>query len=148
MKYGSQLMKEFCALVMIVLLLAACSEQPDVFYQNAETGRWYSKDQLLAGRKLFRDNCAQCHGKRGEGAVRWNKPDAQGLYPPPPLNGSAHSWHHPYQQLYKTISEGSGGRMPAWSEQLNEQQIAAVMAYFQSLWPEQAYERWLNRHRR
>ncbi len=130
------------------MLLTACSQQPDPFHRDAETGRWYSKSQLHQGQTIYNTYCSQCHGGLGQGADSWHKRDAQGLYPPPPLNGSGHSWHHPLDSLYKTISEGSGQRMPAWEQQLDQQQIIAVIAYFQGWWPEQAYQRWLQRQRR
>ena len=37
-------------------------------------------ENLIAGAKLFRDNCAVCHGTRGAGPT----PTARGMYPPPP----------------------------------------------------------------
>ena len=141
-------MYKICFVMLASFMLAACSDQPDPFSKNDQTRRWYTQSQVDQGRLIYRDNCSQCHGKRGQGAPQWNKPDAQGFYPPPPLNGTAHSWHHPLPMLQRTINEGSRGRMPAWKGKLDEQQINAVIAYFQSWWPDQAYELWLKRHRR
>jgi mono/diheme cytochrome c family protein len=71
--------------------------------------------------------------------------DANGKFPPPPLNGSAHAWHHPQQVLVDTIKNGTaklGGNMPAWKGKLSEQDIRAIIAWFQSKWSDEIYAAW------
>jgi len=114
----------------------------------ADSGRWYSPDQLAKGEQLFQQNCASCHGTNAELTIDWKKTDASGKYPPPPLNGSAHSWHHSLQQLRETIQRGGillGGIMPAFRSELSDADIDAVISYFQSKWPEQTYRKWAAR---
>ncbi len=135
-------------LALLLVLLGGCAQDEIPWNNNAQTGRWYSPSQIEQGKQLFAQNCAQCHGRRAQGAANWTQPDAQGLYPPPPLDGSAHAWHHPYAQLVKTISEGSRGTMPAWGDKLTREQISSLIAYFQSYWPDQGYQLWLQRHKR
>lgn len=132
----------------LVLLLSGCSKQGIPWQEQPDTGRWYTRAQIESGRALFKEYCARCHGVRAEGARQWQRPKSNGNYPAPPLNGTAHAWHHPYPMLVKTISEGTQGEMPGWSKQLNTEQIDAVIAYFQSYWPDRAYELWLQRHQR
>lgn len=131
----------------LVLAVAGCSSDAIPWNQDPQTGRWYSQTDVEQGQQIFLEHCAQCHGGRAQGARNWNQPDAQGFYPPPPLNGTAHAWHHPYQQLMLTISNGTQGKMPAWQGTLSEQQISQTIAYFQSFWPEQGYQLWLKRHK-
>lgn len=53
------------------------------------------------------------------------------------------------QQLSRSIKEGRiqlGGVMPGFGDQLDDQQILALIAYFQSKWPEEIYQAWHNRH--
>ena len=69
----------------------------------AEPTRWYSNEQVLQGKKLFAENCAACHGKNAEATTDWKKRDANGNLVPPPLNGTAHAWHHPMKILRRTI---------------------------------------------
>ena len=111
--------------------------------------RWYTESQLATGKRVFDNNCAVCHGAQGQGlAEDWKKPLADGSYPPPPLNGTAHTWHHPISQLLRTINEGGvplGGKMPAFGAQLSNQEKTAVIAYFQNWWPDDIYEAWLQR---
>jgi thiol:disulfide interchange protein DsbC len=115
---------------------------------KAENGRWYNADQLVKGEQLFLQNCASCHGANAELTVDWKKTDSNGKYPPPPLNGTAHAWHHSRQQLKETIQRGGvalGGVMPAFESTLNDEEIDAVISYFQSKWPEQTYRKWAAR---
>lgn len=102
--------------------------------------------QLLAhGERVFKRNCAVCHGARAEGAPNWQQPQPDGKYPAPPLNGTGHAWHHPQAVLEQVIKEGTGkigGNMPAWKGKLSDQDIKAVVAWFQSMWPEELYQAW------
>jgi mono/diheme cytochrome c family protein len=101
--------------------------------------------QITRGGKVYQQNCAECHGVNGEGAADWRQRDANGQFPPPPLNGSGHTWHHPLSALRYTIRNGTkaiGGNMPAWKDKLSNDDIDAVIAWFQSKWPEQAYDTW------
>ena len=112
------------------------------------TARWYSDQQVKAGGPLFATHCAGCHGANAEGTKEWRKRDAQGRLPPPPLNGTAHTWHHPYKILHTTIQKGGarvGGVMPAFADKLNYAEILSIIAWFQSLWPDEIYTRWLER---
>ena len=114
----------------------------------AEAERWYSDEQLAQGEKLFRQNCASCHGQQAEATPDWKKTDASGNYPSPPLNGTAHAWHHDLDLLRRTVREGGaklGGQMPAFEGVLDATQIDAVIAFFQSQWPDDLYQRWAGR---
>jgi thiol:disulfide interchange protein DsbC len=115
----------------------------------AETNRWYSDKQVAAGNRLYQQNCAACHGQNAEATPDWKTTDARGNYPPPPLNGSAHAWHHDLDLLRRTIREGGaklGGQMPAFENRLNAEEIDSVIAFFQSQWPDEIYQRWAGRN--
>ncbi len=110
-------------------------------------GRWFTKNQHELGKTVYVENCARCHGQYGESTVAdWKQPGRDGSFPPPPLNGTAHTWHHPFEILMKTINEGGeplGGTMPAFADSLSEEEKVAVIAYFQSWWDEKTYDRWV-----
>ena len=115
---------------------------------QADNGRWYSSDQLEKGEQLFQQQCASCHGANAELTIDLKKTDSDGKYPPPPLNGTAHAWHHSLQQLKETIQRGGvplGGLMPAFASTLSDADIDAAISYFQSKWPEQTYRKWAAR---
>ena len=106
--------------------------------------------EVMRGRTVFKNNCQVCHGEKGAGLVKnWREPQADGKYPAPPLNGTAHTWHHPESLLLSTINNGGapvGGSMPAFKDKLSEKDKRAVLSYIQSLWPEKTYKMWLERN--
>jgi len=112
---------------------------------SEETGeRWYTKAQVNRGKSLFTLHCAECHGENGESSL-WKKPGPDGLYPPPPLNGMGHTWHHQLPLLRRIIREGgtkTGGRMPAFNAQLSSDEVDSLIAGFQSFWSEDVYRKW------
>ena len=115
---------------------------------NAES-RWYDQAAVDKGSVLFKQNCASCHGVNAEATPDWKKTDSNGKYPPPPLNGSAHTWHHSIELLKKTIKEGGaklGGVMPPFEDKLSDNDLDAVIAYFQSIWPDDIYQKWSGRY--
>ncbi len=100
---------------------------------------------LINGAKLFAKNCAQCHGPRAQGFVNWQRRDASGNFPPPPLDGSAHAWHHPRRHLVNTIKNG-GRTMPSFGSKLTEIEISNIIDYLLSLWPDEIYSVWAERN--
>ncbi|NIP23545.1 MAG: cytochrome c, partial [Phycisphaerae bacterium] len=83
----------------------------------AESGRWYTADQVELGEEIYRSNCLVCHKESGMATEDWKKKDVDGKFPPPPLNGTAHTWHHDLGILRKTVLEGGvklGGSMPGF----------------------------------
>jgi mono/diheme cytochrome c family protein len=114
--------------------------------ENVE-GRWFSPSLLQTGKGLFEEHCMACHGTNGQGMTEnWKKPLADGSYPPPPINGSAHAWHHPLSVLLRTISNGGvplGGKMPGFKTILTDEEMLAVVAYFQHWWTDEIYNTWV-----
>ncbi|MFT6390134.1 MAG: mono/diheme cytochrome c family protein [Cellvibrionaceae bacterium] len=146
-------------IIITISLLTACnsdeharhvktsqSDTIDTLVKHADTKRWFNDEQRQLGKQVFITNCAVCHGKETEGTTQWKTPNSNGQYPPPPLNGSAHAWHHPFSSLLAVVREGGsayGGMMPAWKNTLNDNEMIAAIAFFQSYWPDEVYERWI-----
>lgn len=127
------------------LALTACDSGERASPQTATARPTIAPQTLARGKQVFNQNCASCHGDRAQGAPDWQKPGPDGKYPAPPLDGSAHAWHHPRAALTKVIKQGTtkiGGNMPAWEGKLSDADIDAVIAYFQSLWPDEIYAAW------
>ncbi len=108
--------------------------------------RWYTKEQFELGDRVFSANCAHCHGGLGQGLVEdWKTPNPDGQFPAPPLNGTAHTWHHSKEVLIETINNGGipfGGSMPAFKNVLTEEEKEAVIAFIQNLWDDEIYRKW------
>ena len=109
--------------------------------------RWNSVEQVALGREVFTQNCAVCHGAEAQGTVSdWRETLDDGSFPPPPLNGSAHAWHHPQEVLLRVIDYGGeamGGKMPAFIDVLEQDEKLAAVAYFQSFWTDEIYQQWM-----
>lgn len=117
---------------------------PDTRYDRSQV----DPARLIQGRDLFRKNCTVCHGLNAEGAANWQKRDKDGKFPAPPLNGTAHAWHHPKKALMYTIKNGTkklGGNMPGWKDRFKEEEIESIILWFQSKWPEELYQAWVRR---
>ncbi|WP_211331984.1 c-type cytochrome [Inmirania thermothiophila] len=107
--------------------------------------------RVMRGARVFQQHCAACHGRTAQGSPDWRRRGPDGRFPPPPLDGSGHAWHHPTAVLREVIREGTvkdGGGMPAWKGRLDEGQIDDVIAWIQSRWPEPVYRRWQEIERR
>lgn len=127
--------------VASIVILAACQESTS---SAAADPRASNAAQVARGQALFTQHCARCHGERAQGDAQWRRRNRDGTFPPPPLDGSGHAWHHSRSWLKEMIRNGSApqGNMPAWGGTLDEQQIEDLIAWFQSLWPDEVYAAW------
>ncbi|MEH6579158.1 MAG: cytochrome c [Amphritea sp.] len=134
---------KFLVTAGLVIFLTACgNSEPKV------EGRWYTQTQVDQGKQLFLANCAQCHGAAAQGTADWQTVQADGNYPPPPLNGTAHTWHHKLKGLKTTLKTGGapyGGTMPGFADKLSDDQQDAVISFFQSKWNDKIYQAWIGR---
>ncbi|HEX9180499.1 MAG TPA: cytochrome c [Burkholderiales bacterium] len=133
-------------LAFALVLLAACGDDHPATSSPGTAGRQLDPVRVARGEGLYNSHCAVCHGLRGSGLPGdWRKTGPEGKYPPPPLDDSAHAWHHPTEVLRRVILKGSPpgmGNMPAWEGKLTERQIDDVVAYIKSLWSDEVYARW------
>jgi mono/diheme cytochrome c family protein len=130
-----------------IFLAISCSSKPPDQKEPVTKGRWFTQKQFQLGKQVFTTHCASCHGSRAQGIVEdWKQRNPDGSFPAPPLDGSAHAWHHPLSVLVRQINEGGvklGGTMPAFGDTLSDEEVIAAIAYFQSFWDEQTYDRWV-----
>ena len=141
-------------LLGIAVLMAGCGDStpPSALSGqsrvNSKTGlveRNFDQAQIKRGEAVYTANCVGCHGPNGAATPDWRKPNADGKYPPPPLDGTAHAWHHSTEVLKKTILKGTPpeiGSMPAWEGKLTEQQVDDIIVWIKSLWPDEIYDIW------
>jgi mono/diheme cytochrome c family protein len=139
----------FVAAVIAGLALAACERTPAPAAFGTDAAppdRYRDAQQIARGQAVYSKHCMECHGAGGKGLPGdWRIRDAAGRFPPPPLDDSAHAWHHPTAVLLEVIREGSPGgqgNMPAWKGKLGEQEMQDVVAYIKSLWSDEVYELW------
>ena len=104
--------------------------------------------QVAAGRQVYADHFARCHGANLEGEGNWRERKPNGRLPAPPHDASGHTWHHPDHQLFTIVKGGLSAvvpgyqsDMPAFEHTLSEPQINAVLTYIKSTWPVEIRER-------
>ncbi|WP_306752895.1 c-type cytochrome [Paracoccus actinidiae] len=101
---------------------------------------------LQRGAQLYAEHCAACHGAQLEGQPDWQIMREDGVMPAPPHDETGHTWHHDDAMLIdyirrggQAVLDGMGVRitsgMPAFGGILEDDDIAAILAYIKSTWP-------------
>ncbi|MBW8363433.1 MAG: cytochrome c [Rhizobium sp.] len=142
---------QILASLLAGLALTGCDDAPSgssgaADAEAAPLDRKLDAPQVARGKVVYEKHCMECHGVGGKGQPGdWRVRDADGMFPPPPLDDSAHAWHHPTAALLEVIRDGSPqgqGKMPAWKGKLSEQDMQDVVAYIKSLWSDPVYRLW------
>jgi cytochrome c oxidase cbb3-type subunit III len=79
---------------------------------------------LAAGKKLFADNCAVCHGADGKGNQEVGSAN---------LTDKIWLYGSDKQTIVQTITNGRGGVMPAWGGRLPDPTIKALAVFVHTL---------------
>lgn len=106
-------------------------------------------DKIAMGAALYTEHCASCHGAGLEGEANWRERRPSGELPAPPHDESGHTWHHADQYLFNIVKYGIApyappgyvSTMTGFGEKLSDDQIAAVLAFIKSRWPDSVRER-------
>ena len=98
---------------------------------------------IEAGQTLYAENCASCHGANLEGQPDWRRRLDNGRMPAPPHDETGHTWHHSDRNLFVVTKGGVGAvvpsyesDMPAFEGILTDDEIADVLSYIKSTWPD------------
>ena len=99
---------------------------------------------LRVGARIYAQQCAACHGAKGEGQPHWRDRGPDGLLPAPPHDPSGHTWHHPDEQLFAITNQGLAQlinqpdyrtAMPIYGGVLSDDEIVAVLSWIKAQWP-------------
>jgi len=123
----------------LVVAGIAANRQSDLL-QNTEQ---YS-ETARAGKDIYADYCAACHGMELQGQPDWRSRLPSGRLPAPPHDASGHTWHHADQVLFQIVKQGTAALvgndyesdMPGFGDVLNDAEIQAVLDYIKGTWPE------------
>lgn len=103
---------------------------------------------IEAGKFLYSETCASCHGINLEGQPDWQSPNSDGVLPAPPHDATGHTWHHDNMLLFEYTKLGGEGAlalrdvegfksgMPAFEATLSDEDIWNILAYIRSTWSE------------
>jgi cytochrome c oxidase cbb3-type subunit 3 len=79
---------------------------------------------LAAGKKIFTDNCASCHGPAGKGNRDLGAPD---------LTDAIWLYGSDKAAIVDGLWSGRGGVMPAWATRLDDSTIKALAIFVHTL---------------
>ena len=105
---------------------------------------------LRVGARIYAQQCAACHGAKGEGQPHWRDRGPDGLLPAPPHDPSGHTWHHPDEQLFAITNQGLAQlinqpdyrtAMPIYGGVLSDDEIVAVLSWIKAQWPSEIRRR-------
>ncbi|WP_411891975.1 c-type cytochrome [Yoonia sp. SDW83-1] len=107
---------------------------------------------IVAGERLYRQQCASCHGTNLEGQPNWRSPNDDGVLPAPPHDATGHTWHHDNALLFEYTMLGGRGAlaargmtdfnsgMPAFEGIITDDETWDILAFIRSTWPEREQE--------
>ncbi len=100
--FGRDQMLERSDIAKVVTYVQSLSDPAVATAENAE--------DIGAGREIFVDNCATCHGEEGRGSTEFGAPDLTDDF-----------WIHggDRQSLWTTVYYGRQGHMPHWEQRLS-----------------------------
>ena len=116
------------AAVIYAVAISDGAARPE-FEAESSASHWWSAEQARRGAKIYARHCAECHDNRE----------------------AANPWRHDLGALRRIVRFGretDGEPMPAFQDRLSPEDIDAVLAHMQSLWPEEVYFRWRLREQR
>jgi mono/diheme cytochrome c family protein len=109
--------------LLLALVLASAAI---LVYLSIQPGEPIASAEVIAlGAQVYGEACANCHGDQGQGHAFVEQA--------PALDNSEHAWHHPDGQIQDLIMNG-GSMMPAFGDKLGDEEIKAVIRYFQTWW--------------
>lgn len=73
--------------------------------------------ELAGGARIFKANCARCHGDKGEGTKK-------GI-----SLVKGHALRHPREDFIDQVTNGEDDKMPSFKDKLSEEQIGQVVDY-------------------
>lgn len=94
------------------------------WYVRQMSGQEFDAEAVARGQTVFADNCAACHGEKGEGIRELGAPN---------LSDAIWFYGNTHEQIVAQISDPKQGVMPGWTGRLSEVTIRQLTHYVHSL---------------
>jgi cytochrome c oxidase cbb3-type subunit 3 len=94
------------------------------WYVRQMSGQEFDAEAAARGQTVFADNCAACHGEKGEGIRELGAPN---------LSDAIWFYGNTHEQIVTQISNPKQGVMPGWTGRLSEVTIRQLTHYVHSL---------------
>jgi mono/diheme cytochrome c family protein len=132
----------------VVALLAASAVAAALALRAPAAPRLHFADAenaaaVLEGKRLYASHCASCHGRKLQGQLLWQVQDEFAGRRAPAHDQTGHSWQHADEDLFAmtkfgrfaTTPAAAKSYMPAYAQNLSDDQILATIAYIKATWP-------------
>jgi len=95
------------------------------------------------GKRIYAVHCASCHGRYLQGQPLWQLVDDYAGRRAPAQDETGHTWQHSDEDLFEVTKYGRFASapsryvsyMPAFRDELSDQQILATLAFIKARWP-------------
>jgi cytochrome c oxidase cbb3-type subunit 3 len=94
------------------------------WYVRQMSGQEFDAEAAARGQTVFADNCAACHGEKGEGIRELGAPN---------LSDAIWFYGNTHEQIVAQISDPKQGVMPGWTGRLSQVTIRQLTHYVHSL---------------
>ena len=94
------------------------------WYVRQISGQEFDAEAATRGQSVYVDNCAACHGEKGEGIRELGAPN---------LSDAIWFYGNTHEEIVAQISEPKQGVMPGWNGRLSEVTIRQLTHYVHSL---------------
>lgn len=89
-------------------------------YVLSLSGLAHNAEAAKEGKQVYASTCVACHGAEGKGMQMLGAPD---------LTDNDWLYGSSYTTVAESVRNGRSGKMPAWNDRLNEQQIKVLAAW-------------------
>lgn len=105
---------------------------------------------ISQGAEIYASSCASCHGANLEGEQDWRSGNPDGTLKAPPHDETGHTWHHADELLFRITKFGTAqalgledfkSNMPAFQDNLTDEEIIAVLSWIKAQWPDKIKDR-------
>jgi mono/diheme cytochrome c family protein len=132
--------------LVAVLAASAIATVPALRTRAAPRGHFAdaeNAEMVLEGKKLYASHCASCHGRKLQGQLLWQVRDEFAGRRAPAHDQTGHTWQHADEDLFAITKFGRfpttpatvKSYMPAYEQNLSDDQILATIAYIKATWP-------------
>ena len=148
LSFGVRFQEESNSKMKNIIIAGAIICSIVTFYECANANEM---ELVQSGTVLFTKHCAHCHG---DDAIGQDPTQPSGGWDDnmsrlaPALNGTGHAWHHPPELIYEYIEKGSIDKtspMPSFGSILKDNDIKSIIAYINSLWPDEILDSYRKR---